>query len=1391
MRRLDGRVALWCAILLGCLPIWVGLWPLAATGDTLQRQPAWRKAEAVLAESALASFQGELPHRWHWAGDLLLRPLGRALRGLSAQWLTRKSLEHSLARGGFFHVTQEHRPKALYRKWLARLDEACRVLGFRPSGRAEVDQEDQPTCPELWVDEAWPPSPLTPREKRNAPVWSLPANEGRSAVVLQARILKDFTPKEMKALLGFELGRIIFTRLPELLPTHEGRHLGKAFLLQRVYRALRRAQAPPSVLAGAPAWVQSMLTGRRYSWRRGRSRTATEFVAIGALLQRLVPHPMQPVVFGGLLAHGDEVVRALRGGRGRTRRLELFTGKSHRPGGRRALTDLAAEAFLFALLRGLAGSRSRALVVTLDRAAALAAGDARVAAASLLRVQGLLPRAQHGDLDETLDAFASSARYTGAWTQQRDVLLLNPQAPSPESRVEELLRWSQSEDGQRLIALAEVRRTRERRLSWLKAYRSRKRGMSESSRLLWQPRVGYSALALLLALPILTRIDAVRWASWCTLSLTVFGVALPLLEGVGAPALPLMSGASLAGVLLLYSLVVGSIWWNHLLGGARRWAQLSGQMASQLVDQADAAAGIACLTRDWAEMARRSLAALDQELCGSWRTSLHELASGLAYLRQELEDLPESNQGTSVARKALTDPSSRQEDLGEGSNSQRQQLAAWAGSLEAAVPRPTSREPLWLKVDRAVQKAAKVESARMRYALDATDPDQLQAMMTWWMARDANTAASGGSATARLLQEEDAGPQEEGETLGSLLFSERLHRRFPYPSFHGSGESNGGSLFAEVNAAGGEFERLERALRQNLEALQDLRSKLAIYQDSSRTGFLWSWSDVIAIAVRFREALCWPAKAKRAAAAAAGKVAGLPLASKVRQAEEEDPADAMAEFTTLSGLLLASCGGFVGSSFMALHLRWGWVLGCLLFGSGNAVMLRNYSRLHLPHIRRRIEHRLGELSRQREALMQELQAVQQSSQSAGLVHIRAHIFLQSVNVIRNAHYVATCVKTEVQRAGAEGGQAKQQRQVATSGLQLLLALVPHSSPKWQQEALAGEACSHVSSLLLGQRARGPMASIALARSFAESRKRLWLLFRMVHLSAAIPSEVQGQLGALAGRYLRPVLVERRVPLELSECKALGSEEGAVDGKVLQPPAIEDADVEAPKPASSSGAAKEGHHSSTPGSAARHRPASDAGSAGSEDGLSFLGSSVAGSSMSNLSRRSGSAADVGKALRKLSATRGDVVRVLARLPAASLLSQSAAGSAEEGVLKDVFSSIVVALPSRCLGHDKEDNDVAIATGYRFGAKPYALKSIQTCLELLVAARAPGDGSEMQELAVQLCDLADEEPSTLAAVAAWTSLAARAPLQFSEASLRRRRRHLRSAKDALKVMQASRR
>ena len=148
--------------------------------------------------------------------------------------------------------------------------------------------------------------------------------------------------------------------------------------------------------------------------------------------------------------------------------------------------------------------------------------------------------------------------------------------------------------------------------------------------------MGYSALAILL-LPFAAGVDAVCWASWCSMILTGFGLFLPLLQYVGAPALPFVSLSTLWISLALYSLIAGSIWWNHLLGGARRWAVLSGQLAAQLVDQADAATGIAFLTRDWAEMARRSLAALDQELGQLQECCRHQFWSGLVSDRNFVE----------------------------------------------------------------------------------------------------------------------------------------------------------------------------------------------------------------------------------------------------------------------------------------------------------------------------------------------------------------------------------------------------------------------------------------------------------------------------------------------------------------------------------------------------------------------------------------------------------------------------------------------------------------------------------------------------------------------------------------------------------------------------------
>merc|ERR550532_762946 len=172
----------------------------------------------------------------------------------------------------------------------------------------------------------------------------------------------------------------------------------------------------------------------------------------------------------------------------------------------------------------------------------------------------------------------------------------------------------------------------------------------------------------------------------------------------------------------------------------------------------------------------------------------------------------------------------------------------------------------------------------------------------------------------------------------------------------------------------------------------------------------------------------------------------------------------------MSCLMLATGFGFIGSLTAAMCERWGWIIGTFCFCVANAVLLLNYSRLFLPHVRRRFERQLLELSRQQDALLQEVHIVQQNSQRARVVHNRAAIFLQSVNVIRNINYLALCIKTEVQRAGASGvaGSRLRRRRIAECGMQVLLALLPYSDLQWRHEALAAEDCQQMAVLLQGQ-----------------------------------------------------------------------------------------------------------------------------------------------------------------------------------------------------------------------------------------------------------------------------------------------------------------------------------
>lgn len=1420
------RRAPWLLVACGFAAALLALaWPRGGAGLAYS-DAARRHAEEVLVESALLAFKDELPHKWHHTMDKVLQPVAKVLPDLAGS-MHLAGLRRDFGLPGSGIVLVESHGRGAYGHWMAMLQEVCQVLGI-DQAPPSTDELGAPMnsgvatkvlCPELWVDEAWPPTPLAPSVGASLglggallgaslggafaraggaatpPVWSVVAAPGgRGLIVAQAKLLCDYPSAEVKALFGYELGKAAWGRLAPI-PTELAEKLAQAFLVNRAHHAWQRGQDlqlhatthplerlfPP--LQPPPHSLSQLFPGRN----------AAELGALALVINRIVPPLLQPLVFGGAITHRHQVHDAFRslggwgqgpaaaqgqGRHGHGRELPSSPLAWLRPRPPPTLAEKAApwaqlcgevaSVYILAILRG---TRSRSVALTLDRVAALAAGDAHAAAAALLRAQGMLPAgavaSKRVRVDEVLEAISARASLQ-EWDSRREAVLRNPREPRPEVRVRALLRWGETEAGERLMALAEMRR-RSSLGRWLHMGFSFRFGRWPSGGFLgeggergwgWlcalgRPLLGPPLLSLLLALPFFTRIDAVRWASICTLALTACGV----LAGIsGGASLPLALRLPLLGALLAYSACVSSIWWNHLLGGSRRWAEVSTQLADRLSDQADITAGIAFLAKEWADMARRSMAALDQELMGSWRMSLHELASKLKDLRQEVEA---AEGGLRVWPPPLSSASSS---------------ALTAASQRASAAGSRAAVPLWRKVDHAVQRAAQVETARMKQAMDETDPQQLHAMMTWWLQADPAASAAGSAAGAKILS--DAAPpagasfgQAEGDTLGALYLSDKLHQRFPYTSF--VTEDHNSLHFLRHDTAdaaadmggGDEFRRLEQALAQNLVAFQELRSRIAPWAQSRAK--LWgSWADVYAVSGRLQQVLHWPLRVRAApsvAAARAALAAGLSLPS-----DGEDPKDHLSELQTLSCLFLSSAIGLLITILAFVRMRWCWVLCSAGFFVCNLVLLLNYPRLYLPHVRRRLDRRLTDLSQQRETLENETRVAQRSHQRAGLVHVRACICLQSVNVLRNVNYLALCVKTEVQRAGATSrASARQGRaQIAACGLQLLLALLPHTDPQWRSEALLTESSGSISAaqMLYG---RLPGVDRAFMREgISEAQKRLWILFRMVHLSSAIPEEVQGQLGGLVERYLRPVLLERRVPLG-SARPALQLHSGQASSQAHA--ALHDA------------AGKQGD-SALHAAAAKRRQEPDVGL--EDDRLStFYAESGSASSVG----RSSKGEDCTGALRKLAATRGDIARVLSRLPKDVLVGLGAPSAAAEGVLGDMFASVIVLIAAGTKLGDKDSFDrpvVGLASGYSMGT-PYTFESIETGVLLrVVTPRKNASGT--REASIPLTALLDVEPDPQDAVMTWSALCEASPARYGDGSLKVRRRALRRAKDSLRAL-----
>ena len=478
-----------------------------------------RKAQSVLAKSALEEFERELPHPGQRMGGWLLKRMtwrlgrekaldslglqkavGRAGNRVLAVHFDRGRLVRMAAGGGCLGPCCSAVPGGLH-GLRAGGEPATAMPGAvdrRDLAAQRLDAEEQAVGTRVDLSHHG----FATRDPGCSP-FSRPLKPE----VLQSSIMKEFPAREAKALLGFEVGRILLS----LQESPSLELLAKCYFVAGAGHALRMATEPNPGLAGAPLWIRHLLGSK---WRRPYvlQGTTAQLAVFGTIVRRLVPGPLQLPLFAGLQANHRSLETALRGG---PLRLRLRAGKE------RPLQHFGTGFVAVNLMRLVSGSTARAFVLTLDRAAALAAGDAKSAASALLRSQRLLPhRLGARDLDQTLASFAAEAQEK-AWAWRRELLLRNPSEPAAALRVAELLRWAQEPSAKRLLALAEVRR----------------HGLPFAD-VLWRPALGHAAVWALLLLPLLTPIDAVRWAAWCTMSLTLFALALPLLHLLGAPQLP-------------------------------------------------------------------------------------------------------------------------------------------------------------------------------------------------------------------------------------------------------------------------------------------------------------------------------------------------------------------------------------------------------------------------------------------------------------------------------------------------------------------------------------------------------------------------------------------------------------------------------------------------------------------------------------------------------------------------------------------------------------------------------------------------------------------------------------------------------------------------------------
>ncbi|CAK9082122.1 unnamed protein product [Durusdinium trenchii] len=181
-------------------------------------------------------------------------------------------------------------------------------------------------CPELWIDEGWPPYKASPMvHGRTMPVWSVFGHE-RSLLVLQARLLNSFPEKQVKALIGYELGRMAFALLsPGIFKAWTDR-LSKVFVGKNLLQGVQsmsperfcpcesgRSSSRPSLFGlGEPLSMGTINLNIFGAWRfqapqlhaNGITRPIMEFLAMDMVLKAAAPRILRPIVWIGVLMRG-------------------------------------------------------------------------------------------------------------------------------------------------------------------------------------------------------------------------------------------------------------------------------------------------------------------------------------------------------------------------------------------------------------------------------------------------------------------------------------------------------------------------------------------------------------------------------------------------------------------------------------------------------------------------------------------------------------------------------------------------------------------------------------------------------------------------------------------------------------------------------------------------------------------------------------------------------------------------------------------------------------------------------------------------------------------------------------------------------------------------------